>query len=128
MDEAAVRERAGALCDKLVAGDIDRAIEDFSKELRQNLGEVIALLPLPASEATVESVEHGGSGYNVVLRLVGETEEVLIQTRWKDRDGAPTVVEAGHLSRTVTPVEAVEGEGEGAGEGEGEAAGAEPAS
>ena len=29
-----------------------------------------------------------------------------------DRDGTPTVVEAGHLSRIVTP-EAVEGEGEG---------------
>jgi hypothetical protein len=112
MDEAAVREHAQALCEKLVAGNIDQAIEQFSKELRQNLGEVVALLPLPASEATVESVEHGGSGYNVVIRLVGETEEVLIQTRWKDRDGTPTVVEAGHLSRIVTP-ETVEGEGEG---------------
>jgi hypothetical protein len=109
MDEAAVRERADALCDKLVAGDIDGAIEDFSKELRQNLGEVIALLPLPASEASVESVEHGGSGYNVVLRLVGETEEVRIQ----DRDGSPTVVEAGHLSRAETAVEVAEGEDEG---------------
>jgi hypothetical protein len=113
MDEAAVRERAGALCDKLVAGDIDRAIEDFSKELRQNLGEVIALLPLPAREASVESVEQGGAGYNVVLRLVGETEEVRIQTRWKDRDGSPTVVEAGHLSRAETPVEVAEGEDQG---------------
>jgi hypothetical protein len=61
----------------------------------------------------VESVEHGGSGYNVVIRLVGESEEVMIQTRWKDRDGNPTIVEAGHLSRTVTPAEAAEGEGEG---------------
>jgi hypothetical protein len=107
MDEAAVREHAQSLCEKLVAGDI----EDFSKELRQNLGEVIALLPLPASEATVESVEHGGAGFNVVIRLVGETEEVLIQTRWKDRDGAPTVVEAGHLSRTETAAPA-EGDGD----------------
>jgi hypothetical protein len=114
MDEPAVRERAQALCEALVAGDIDRAIQDFSKELRQNLGEVLALLPLPSSEATVESVQHGGSGYNVVIRLVGETEEVQIQTRWKDRDGKPTVVEAGHLSRTVTAVQDAEGEGEGA--------------
>ena len=98
MDEQAVREHAQALCDALVAGDVDKAIEVFSKELRQNLGEVIALLPLPSSEATVESVEHGGAGYNVVIRLVGETEEVLIQTRWKDRDGRPTVIEASHLS------------------------------
>jgi hypothetical protein len=120
MDEPAVRERARALCDALVAGDIDRAIEDFSKELRQNLGEVLAMLPLPSSEATIESVEHGGSGYNVVIRIVGETEEVQIQTRWKDRDGKPTVVEAGHLSRTVTAGEAPEGEGEGEGDAVGD--------
>jgi hypothetical protein len=102
MDADAVRERATALCDALLAGDVERATEDFSKELRQNMGEVIAMLPLPSSEASIESIEHGGSGYNVVLRLVGETDEVQLQTRWKDRDGRPTVVEASHLSQTAT--------------------------
>ena len=101
MDEQAIRARAQAVCDALVAGDIDRATEDVSDELRRNLGEVIALLPLPSSEASVESVVHGGAGYNVILRLVGETEEVMIQTRWKDRDGRPTLVEASHLSATA---------------------------
>jgi hypothetical protein len=113
MDEQAVREHAQAMCDALVAGDVDRAIESFSKELRQNLGEVISMLPLPSSEASVESVEHGGGGYNVVIRFVGETEEVLIQTRWKERDGQPTVVEAGHLSKTVRAVEPGEEDAEG---------------
>jgi len=101
MDDAAVRGRAEAVCEALVAGDIDRAIGDFSEELRRNLGEVLALLPLPATEATVESVERGGSGFNVVLRLVSGTDEVQIQTRWKDRDGLPKMVEASHLSRTI---------------------------
>jgi hypothetical protein len=110
MDEQAVRARAQGVCDALVAGDIDRATEDFSDELRRNLGEVIALLPLPSSEATVESVAHGGAGYNVVLRLVGETEEVLIQFRWKDRDGQPTIVEASHLSKTVVAEQGGDGE------------------
>jgi hypothetical protein len=119
MDEQAVREHARAVCDALVAGDIDRATQDVSNELRRNLGEVIALLPLPASEATVESVEHGGAGYNVILRLVGETEEVQIQTRWKDRDGRPTIVEASHLSKTV--LEGPIGEEGGEGDGEGSA-------
>ena len=116
MDEQAVREHAQALCAALVAGDIDRAIGDFSNELRRNLGEVLSLLPLPSSEATVESVEHGGAGFNVVLRIVGETDEVLVQTRWKDRDGRPTVVEASHLSRTVRAAEA--GGDEAGGEGD----------
>ena len=44
----------------------------------------------------------------MVLQLVGETETVLIQTRWKDRDGTPTIVEASHLSKTATAVENVE--------------------
>ena len=59
------------------------------------------MLPLPVSEATVESVEHGGSGFVALLRLVGETDEVTIQTRWKDRDGRPTVVEASHVSQST---------------------------
>ena len=115
MDEEAIRDRAQALCDALVAGDIGLATEDFSKELRQNLGEVISLLPLPANQATVQSVEHGGAGYSVVLRLVGETDEVLIQTRWKERDGRPTVVEASHMSKAPT----IAPEAEGAADGEG---------
>lgn len=117
MDDDAIRERAQALCDALVAGDIDRAISDFSPELKKHLGEVIGLLPLPSTEATVQSVERGGSGFIVLIRLVGETEEVIIQTRWKDRDGEPTMVEASHISKTPTPVQ----DGEPATEGEGAA-------
>ena len=117
MDEADVRSRAQALCDALVAGDIDAAIADLSDQLRRNLGEVVALLPLPATEATVESVERGGSSWVVVMRLVGETDEVQVQTRWKDRDGELRIVEASHLSRTARAepepgVEAEEAEGQ----------------
>ena len=112
MDEQSVREHAQAFCDALLEGDIDRAIASFSRELHRNLGEVIALLPLPAKETAIESLEAGGPGYNVVLRLVGETETVLVQTRWKDRDGTPTIVEASHLSEAETGVGAVEPESE----------------
>ena len=113
MDAETVRERADAFCDALVAGDVGRATDEMSNELKRNLGEVLAMLPLPANEATVESVDHGGSGYNVVLRLVGETDEVEIQTRWKDRDGKPTLVEASHLSKTERAVAAAEEDVEG---------------
>jgi hypothetical protein len=120
MEEPAVRERAGALCAALVAGDVDAAIATFSQELRRNLGEVLAMLPLPATEATVESIERGGSGFVVVLRLVGESEEVLIQTRWKDRDGEPTLIELSHLSKTATAPQ--QGGDEGAAETDGDTA------
>ena len=101
MDEQAVRERAEAFGEALVAGDVDRAIGDFSPELRRNLGEVISLLPLPATESVVESIEHSGSGENVVLRLTGESDETSILTRWKARDGRPTIIELSHLSSSV---------------------------
>jgi hypothetical protein len=126
MDEETVRAHAVAFGEALVAGEVDRAIQDLSDELRRNLGEVLALMPLPAKEATVESVEHSGSGYNVVLRLVGDTSEDQIQTRWKDRDGQPRIVEASHLSRTATAAAAdLEVEAGGTGEGPGSANGGE---
>lgn len=102
MDEQAVRARAQAVCDALAAGDIAQATGHFSPELQRNLGEVLALMPLPANEVEIESIEHGGSGYIVMIRIAGEVDEVLIQTRWKDRDGEPKLVEASHLSSTPT--------------------------
>lgn len=99
MEEQDVRGPAEALCAALVSGDIEAATADFSAELRRNLGEVIALLPLPVTDATVESIERGGSSALVaILQLVGEAETVQVQTRWKERDGRPTVIEASHLS------------------------------
>lgn len=111
MDEQTVRDHARKMCDAIVAGDIDAATADASPELRRNLGEVIGLFPLPATEAAIESVTQGGSSYVVVLRMVGESDEVQVQTRWKDRDGSPTLVEASHLSRTErVPQATAEGE------------------
>jgi hypothetical protein len=57
----------------------------------------------------------GRSSYVVVLRLTGESEEVQVQTRWKDRDGKPIFVEASPLSRREVAAAAMDeeiGEGE----------------
>lgn len=99
MNEDTVRDRAALVGEALIAGDVDRAIAYLSPELRRNLGEVVALLPLPATEVNVESVERTGSGYAAVLELIGATDQVRVQTRWKERDGEPTIVEISHLSR-----------------------------
>jgi len=116
MDAQVVHARATAFCDALDAGDIERASEYMSPELQRNLGEVLALLPLPSNESAVVSVDRGGSGYSVVMRLMGETDEVELQTRWKDRDGQPTLVEASHLSRTER-IAAAGGDGDDGSEG-----------
>lgn len=103
MDEQAVRDRAGAICDALVAGDIERAAEDLSKELHANLGQLVAMLPMPLTTAEVESIERTASGFRAVLHLVGETDETRLETRWKDRDGRAVVVEVSHLVEHVAP-------------------------
>src|SRR5436190_23280084 len=108
MEEPAVRERAEAFCAALVAGDIGQATEHFSQELKRNMGEVVALLPLPAVAATVDTIERAGSGFAVVLRVTGESEEVMLQTRWKERDDGPTLIELSHLGTEVTATPADE--------------------
>jgi hypothetical protein len=99
--EEEVRQRAVAVCEALVAGNVDQVIGTLSDELRRNLGEVLALFPLPASEASVGSmnVAGGGASYVAVLDITGESEQVEVQTRWKDRNGEPRIVEVSHLSR-----------------------------
>ena len=113
MDERDVRTAVQAVGDALVAGNVDGAIAYLSDELKRNLGEVVALLPLPATEATIESVEHTASAFVVVVRLVGENHEDQLQTRWKDRNGEPRIVEVSHLSRVERPAVAAEGEADG---------------
>ena len=101
MDAQVVREHAEAYCAALLEGDMTRAAEELSRELQSNLGPLVAILPLPLKEATVESVELGGSGYVAMLRLVGDSGAIELQTRWKERDGRPTLVEASHVAEPV---------------------------
>jgi hypothetical protein len=112
MDEDTVRSSAQAAGDALVAGDTEAVIAILSDELKRNLGEVVALLPLPATEVTIASIDRGASSYVVVMRVVGETSEVELQTRWKDRDGEPRIVEVSHLSRTEREAATAEEAGE----------------
>ncbi|MGH2456011.1 MAG: hypothetical protein ACRDHD_07120 [Candidatus Limnocylindria bacterium] len=97
MDEQAVRDHAQAHCDALLAGDIGKAAQELSRELQSNLGPLVAMLPMPLTEAEVESVQMAGTAYRAVLRLAGETQSIRLETRWKERDGRPTIVEASHL-------------------------------
>jgi len=95
MDEQTVREHAQAHCEALVSGDIGLASKDMSPELASHMGPIVAMLPLPLREATIERIEMTGTAYHAVLRLTGEGgETVHLETRWKERDGRPTIIEA----------------------------------
>jgi hypothetical protein len=125
MTEDDVRERATAVCDALIAGDVGRVIGMLSDELQRNPGEVVALLPLPASRVEIARVEGsgGGAAYVVVLDMTSETEQIELQTRWKDRGGEPRIVEVSHISRRAREAEA---EAEAAAEAIGDGGEAEP--
>lgn len=97
MEEQTVREHATAYCAALLAGDIELAADALSNELRANLGQMVAMLPLPLTSATVESVERTATGFGAVLYLVGESGETRLETRWKERDGRAVIVEVSHL-------------------------------
>ena len=87
----------------------------MSNEVRQNMGPIVAMLPLPLTEASIESVDSTPTSYKAVLHLVGEGGTLQLETRWKDRDGRPTIVEASRVhEEPVQPAEeldATEGEG-----------------
>jgi hypothetical protein len=104
MDEQSVREHAQAHCDALLAGDIGLASQEMSRELQSNLGQMVAMLPLPLTEARVEAIEVTAKGYRAVLHLVGEGGAIRLETRWKDRDGRPTMVEASHIPDAPAPM------------------------
>jgi hypothetical protein len=117
MNEDDVRARAESFGAALIAGNVDAAIDFLSEELRRNLGEVVAMLPVAATEVNIESVERTASGFAVILQAIGASEEDRLSTRWKDRDDLPTIVEVSHLSRTVREAELGITESEGIGEG-----------
>ena len=106
MDEQAVREHAQAHADALLAGDIGKASEQMSKELHSTLGQFASMLPMPMTEASIESIESTPTGYKAVLHLVGEGDTLRLETRWKDRDGRPTIVEASRVHEEPVPLEA----------------------
>ncbi len=101
MDEQSVRDHAEAHCAALLAGDVELAAQELSNELRANLGQLVAMLPMPLMTATVESLERTASGFRVVLHLVGESTETRLETRWKDRDDRPVIVEVSHLTEAA---------------------------
>ena len=109
MNEDQVREASASIGDALVSGDVGRVIEALSDELKRSPGEVVAMLPVPAREATIASVESsgGGAAYLVLLEVATESEHVELELRWKDRGGEPRIVEVSHRSRRAIEAEAM---------------------
>jgi hypothetical protein len=102
MGEQAVREHAVAYCEALLAGDIERAAQEMSNELRANLGQVVAKLPMPCTEATalplscfVRLAVHADNGADVVVREVAKRLADELARLGRHRHGGILGVEEG---------------------------------
>jgi hypothetical protein len=93
MEESAVRERADAHGQAVVAGDLNRAGGDLTKAAMAEAGSVMKSLPTPVTGAEVESVESAGDGFVVLIRYAGTDSEVIVRSRWIDEDGTPKIAE-----------------------------------
>ena len=108
MTEDDIRERVSTITEALIAGDVGRVVAALSDELQRNPGEVVAMLPLPAVAANLARLEGtgGGAAYVAVIDVTSETEHLELQTRWKERNGEPRIVEVSHISRRAREAEA----------------------
>ena len=80
----------------IVAGNMDRAIEDFSEELRPHVGSLATQLPQDIYAADVLSVKEGPKGYVVQIRYSGKGTPLTVETIWEDRagNGRPFITDA----------------------------------
>ena len=92
MDEARLREDADTHGQATVAGDLKTAGSYLAKEAYGPAGEVMEKMPKPLEGAEVGSVETAGDEALVQIRYSGGGDEIVIESRWADRDGSPKIV------------------------------------
>ena len=94
MDEQAMRDHAKAHADAVERGDIDAVVADFTETLQPQFPQIAKALPQPVTAAEVLSVEVGETESVALIRYSGETEEVVVRSRWQEQGGRPVIVHA----------------------------------
>lgn len=92
MDEARLRDDADAHGQATVQGDLKTAGSYLDKEAYGPAGQVMEQMPKPLESCEVGSVEVQGEEALVQIRYSGGGDEVVIESRWAERDGAPKIV------------------------------------
>lgn len=93
MDETTVRARAEAHANATVAGDLRSAGSDLTKEGAANAQAVMARLPKALDAAEVQEVKPEGDEWVARIAYRGEGREVVVASRWAERDGRPKIVD-----------------------------------
>ncbi len=93
MDEQAVRTHAEQHGQAMVDGDIKRAGSDLTPEAQAQAPDVMSNFPRKVETAEVVSLDVQGEEAVVQARYSGEGKEVLVESRWGDRDGRPKILD-----------------------------------
>ncbi|MGH2747135.1 MAG: hypothetical protein ACRDKB_04330 [Actinomycetota bacterium] len=90
MDESDVRESAEAHAQAIVAGDIGGAVRYLNDRAKAQGGDVMKSMPSPLTGAEVTSIESSDDAFLVQIRYAGESDELVVESRWIEQDGRPT--------------------------------------
>ena len=91
MDENLVRQHAEAHGQATVAGDLKRAGSDLTPEAMAQAPAVMRQMPSPLTASEITGVSGSGDEFVATIRYVGEGGEVLVESRWAERDGRPKI-------------------------------------
>lgn len=89
MEENQVRASADAHAQAIVAGDIGSAVRDLTDRARAQGSDVMKAMPSPLTGAEITGVDSSDEGFLVRIRYAGETDELVVQSRWIEQDGRP---------------------------------------
>lgn len=92
MDEARLRDDAEAHGRATVEGDLKVAGSYLDKGAYAAAGQVMEKMPKPLEGSEVGSVELEGDEALVQIRYSGGGDEVVVESRWAERDGTPKIV------------------------------------
>ena len=92
MDESKVRAIVEAHGQAVVAGDLNRALADFTETGKAGAPPVVAELPSPVTSATVVSLETESEGrYVAHIRYGGDAKSTTVRSVWEEDSGTPKI-------------------------------------
>ncbi len=90
-----IRQHAEAHGQATVAGDLKRAGSYLTPEAMAQAPGVMRSMPSPLTSCEVTAVQSSGDESVATIRYVGEGGELVVESRWAERDGQPKIVDLG---------------------------------
>ena len=92
MDEATLRKHAEGHAAAMVDGDLRRAARDLTDTGKADAPAVMESMPKSIESAEVTEVVLSGDEATATILYRGGGEEVAVESRWAEEEGAPMIV------------------------------------